>query len=167
MRTSLWKTGLLALLTVAGFGSVNRAEAKPANLDVDFNRGDSRLQCYNGFTVSCFDVTSDKNITHIFVDVDTYACESDPDFFVTVDGEAVEKLHTNGGPCTHDNDNGQIDIDRIVWFPVPQNQSEAEVCVYVEARAPVTVGAKSANECDEASNHVYECEDCRKHCDYD
>jgi hypothetical protein len=161
MRTSVWKSGLLAVLAVAGLGFENRAEAKrDANLDVCFDPGDSNLECGNTI-VSCFDVSADKNITHIFVDVNFDVCQEDPPFQVTVDGEEITRFHTRGGPCNHFNGNGQIDIERSVWFPLPRNQKEAEVCVYTDGViVPVSVGAKAANECAVDENEVYDCTVC-------
>lgn len=162
MLTSAWKSGMAAIMVVAGLGFVNRAEAKKnANLEVDFDAGDSNLECGNGTIVSCFDVTADKNITHIFVDVDFSVCQEDPPFQVTVDGEEITKFHTKGGPCNHFNGNGQIDIERSVWFPLPGNQKSAEVCVFTDGTiVPVSVGAKAANECAVDENDVYDCTVC-------
>jgi hypothetical protein len=122
--------------------------------------------------MSCFDVTSDKNITHIFVEIE--ACtvqESDP-FMITVDGVPVTKVHTNGGPCNHgpdapmsvpENDevldlNGPFLIDKPrIWFPLPGNQSTARVCVSVDEPSMIEVGAKSADDCAQNTASLCQC----------
>jgi hypothetical protein len=99
---------------------------------------------------ACFDVSSEKNITHIFVDWSFDGCEQDdqdPTFAVTVDGVDIpsDKWHTRGGPCNH----GEDFIPRTIWFPLPKNQDTARVCVTVTGAVPseILVGAKSAEEC--------------------
>jgi hypothetical protein len=119
-----------------------------SGLDVDFIQGDGTdLSC--PAPTACFQVTADKNITHIFVDAN-FDCESgaDPGILqVTVDGTVIpqSKWHTNGGPCNH----GEDFIPRDIWFPLPGNQKSAEVCVTTFGMSPsdVSVGAKAAEEC--------------------
>jgi hypothetical protein len=99
---------------------------------------------------ACFDVTADKNITHIFVKVngtDAYT--------ILVDGNPVDPkdLHDTGGPCNH----GEDEIFRDVWFPLTGNQNQAEVCVVLKnspVYASVTVGAKAADACVDESTKV-------------
>jgi hypothetical protein len=92
---------------------------------------------------ACFDVTTNgANITYIFID----ACSTNPsDYAITVDGEPVEKLNTNGGPCQS--------ITRDVWFQLTSNQASALVCVSVQGGCPcIQVGAKAKSECVESSS---------------
>lgn len=159
MRATLVIGAAFAVVAIGGVG-VGCGEAAPgpdehvasvtdairsADLSVVYDAGDSDLSCPEP-TYACFDVsTNGANITHIFVDVDA-PCAPDPDaFYVEVDGNRVDKLHTHGGPCHG--------IDRDVWFPLTGNQDEAEVCVYFDGFVPshVSVGAKSKSECVDAS----------------
>src|SRR5262249_40944511 len=61
---------------------------------------------------ACFNITTDgTDITHILIDS---GCEADLDpsnFAITVDGELILPLHTEGGPCP--------DVPRDVWFLLP------------------------------------------------
>lgn len=125
-----------------------------ANLRVKLNTDPTFL---DGIDLSCpgacFDVTADKNITHIFVDVGGAR-----DFDVYIDGEEVDPdtFHDRGGPCNH----GKREIERDVWFPLTGNQKRAEVCVVIHDGASskeIKVGAKSACECKDADVEV-ECE---------
>jgi hypothetical protein len=102
-------------------------------------------------STACFDVTSGQNITHIFVDVEN-GCANADDFQVYVDGNLVERLHDQGGPCG----NGDDAIARQVWFPLSGNECKpgaicaAQVCVTVGGGtipSQVRVGAKSADQC--------------------
>src|SRR5262249_57215191 len=91
-------------------------------------------------STACFDVTSEgRNITHIFVASTAEASPSD--YAITLDGEPVTHLYTDESPCE--------DIPRDVWFPLNGNQSDAHVCVTVQAEDPVEieVSAKVNNEC--------------------
>jgi hypothetical protein len=99
---------------------------------------------------ACFDVTADKNITHIFVKVNG----SDA-YTILVDGKPVDPkdLHDTGGPCNH----GEDEILRDVWFPLTGNQKEAQICVVLNnppVYANVTVGAKAASACVDESTKV-------------
>jgi hypothetical protein len=136
--------------------ATSSALAKPGNGNSDPNlhvtahpqNPDNNLTCPE--PTACFTVTSDKNITHIFVDSSAEGCEvdnhNDPIESVTVDGEDIpsDKWHTNGGPCNH----GEDLVPRVIWFPLTQNQDHAEVCVTVSGDVTqILVGAKSAEEC--------------------
>jgi hypothetical protein len=84
------------------------------------------------------------------IKIDKPAKPKDPkpeggEFTITVDGNAVDKVNMQGGPCNH----GEENIPRLVWFPLTGNQKSAEVCVTVNNVVPdeIRVGAKSAEEC--------------------
>ncbi len=99
------------------------------------------LTCDSDSSTACFDVTTNgANITHIFV---VSACHptSPSDYAITVDGEPVEKLNTDDGPCE--------DIPRDVWFSLQSNQDRALVCVSVQGSGPagIQVAAKAKSEC--------------------
>jgi hypothetical protein len=84
-------------------------------------------------------MTDGANITHIFIDS---GCTVSPsDFEITVDGEPVEHLSTDDGPCES--------IARDVWFPLHEPQDTAHVCVSVagECSEPIEVYAKAGSEC--------------------
>ena len=134
-------------------GSDDDNNGKQPNLKVTPDPLHSDLTCPS--PTACFRVTSDKNITHIFVDVapDT-TCEGEtPSIAVSVDGVNVPsaKFHTNGGPCNH----GEELVTRILWFPLTGNQKTADVCVTTSgvAVSDISVGAKSAEECLASSEH--------------
>jgi hypothetical protein len=117
-------------------------DIKAADVQVAGDPGGGPLSCNSD--TACFDVTTNgANITHIFID--SPCVSGDGDYEVTVDGEPVKKLHTNGGPCQS--------IPRDVWFPLQGNQAEAHVCVTVKGVGPsgVQVGAKAKNDCVMAS----------------
>jgi hypothetical protein len=81
-------------------------------------------------STACFDLGAGfgKKITHILIDSGFGASASD--FAITVDGEPVGELHTDGGPCE--------DIPRDVWFLLEGGPETAFVCVTVQ-------GEESAN----------------------
>jgi len=96
------------------------------------------LACDSG--TACFDIMTDGgNITHIFVD--STCAVSASAYAITVDGEAVEELYTDDGPCES--------IPRDVWFPLQSNQDTAHVCVSVQGAGPegIQVYAKVESEC--------------------
>jgi hypothetical protein len=74
-------------------------------------------------STACFDLVADfgKKITHILIDSGFGASPSD--FLISVEGEPVGKLHTEGGPCE--------DIPRDVWFLLESGPETAFVCVIV------------------------------------
>jgi hypothetical protein len=121
-----------------------------ANLSVEVDRV---MNCK-----ACFDVTADKNITHIFVKVDGTDA-----YTILVDGTPVDPkdLHDTGGPCNH----GPDEIFREFLFPLTGNQKEAEICVVLNnppVYANVTVGAKAASACADESTRVR----CKAHMDH-
>ncbi len=113
----------------AGLMRLVQASTEPLACDSD-----------SGISTACLDVTSNgANITHIFIDT---GCDASPsEYAITVDGEPIEKLYTNDGPCE--------DIPRDVWFPLHTNQDTAHVCVSVQGSGPgeMRVSAKAGNEC--------------------
>jgi hypothetical protein len=132
----------------------------------------------NSFTctpeiMKCFDVSSDKNITHIFVEFN--ACTEMPmtdSFSITVDGTPITKIHMNGGPCNHGPDAPDViieDDEKLgfpgpslidkprFWFPLPGNQMTATVCVTTDDPTKLEVGAKSADDCAEAPADLCSC----------
>jgi hypothetical protein len=96
------------------------------------------LACDSG--TACFDIMTDGgNITHIFVDSTCAASASE--YAITVDGEPVEELYTDDGPCER--------IPRDVWFPLQSNQDTAHVYVSVQGAGSegIYVYAKVESEC--------------------
>jgi len=91
-------------------------------------------------STACFDIaTNGEDITHIFV---SSGCATDPaDFAITVDGEPVGTLHTEGGPCPS--------LPRDIWFRLEGKQDTAFVCVTVRDNGlnNLQVSAKANNEC--------------------
>jgi len=112
--------------------------------------------------MACFDVSSEKNITHIFVQVGFDGCAK-VGYSITVDGKAVTMLHTMGGPCNVHGQKGEDLIPRDVWFPLPGNQKTARVCVATDGTVPasIRVGAKSAEECKDAMTSAM-CQPCEQ-----
>jgi hypothetical protein len=91
-------------------------------------------------STTCLDISSDgANITHIFIDA---GCTGSPsDFAITVDGEPIEHLSTDDGPCES--------IPRDVWFALHAPQDTAHVCVSVQGdcSGPIQVYAKAGSVC--------------------
>jgi hypothetical protein len=149
MTITGWLAGAAAALA---FGLAGQAGAKTANLTVtpdgtSGSCGDSVTSCFNVQT------EEERNITHIFINV-SFCEQVDPPFSVTVDGEPITHLHFRGGPCNH----GDDEIDRIAWFPLTGNQDHALVCVTGENVGAFSVGAKSQDECVQASSPTNCCE---------
>ncbi len=144
------------LILAAAFALSAQARAADADLTVTPNERDSSFNCTPG-TTACFNVNSQKNMTQIFVDVDFGECVT-AEYQVFVDGVDVTRFHTRGGTCNH----GAKDFERDVWFPLPANQNTGEICVVVPNSIPaeVSVGAKSQNECVEASQTAAQCSSC-------
>jgi hypothetical protein len=67
-------------------------------------------------STACFDIATDGgDISHILV---SSGCATDPsDFLITVDGEPVGTLHTEGGPCPS--------LPRDIWFRLEDKQDTA------------------------------------------
>jgi hypothetical protein len=132
------------LLLVGATGApiaASRAVVQGTGLTMAANVTIEPLTCDSGSSsTACIDITSDgANITHIFVDS---GCALSPsDFAITVDGEPVEQLYTNAGPCES--------ISRDVWFPLQIPQDTAHVCVSVQGAGPgpLLVSAKVGSEC--------------------
>jgi hypothetical protein len=150
-------SGLLGVSLLAGCGgSVDPIETTGSTkqavseANVEVTQTESPFPCPS----ACFLVTADKNLTHIFVNVD-----DGQQFSITVDDKTLEeqnlKLHDSGGPCNH----GEREIDRDVWFPLIKNQEQAKVCVAVQdsTRARISVGAKADGECKEGEEVLIEC----------
>jgi hypothetical protein len=134
--------------------AVNGGDVSHTNLTVTENTHDTSIECPGG-TTACFNVDSDKNITHIFVNLGWDGCTPEG-FTVTVDGVTVDPKDFHApdtGPCNPNGQAGEDFIPRILWFPLPGNQKHAEVCVHIKGAIPalVSVGAKSAEECIAAS----------------
>jgi hypothetical protein len=132
------------LLLVGAAGATiasSRAVVPGAGLTMAVNVTIEPLTCdSSASSTSCVDITSDgANITHIFVD--SGCAMSSSDFLITVDGEPVEHLYTNDGPCEN--------IPRDVWFPLQTPQDTAHICVSVQGTGPgpLRVSAKAGNEC--------------------
>jgi len=141
-RAGMWIVGSVAVL------AAGRASA----WDVDVKPGEGLPMTCQTAAV-CFDVKAQKNITHVFVDVDFEGVGERP-VFVSVDGTAIpgSALKTSGGPCHEDRPAGGSGEDgdvRSYWFPLTGNQTEAEVCVSVPGVLPkfISVGAKSQGMC--------------------
>jgi hypothetical protein len=142
--------------TAASSGG-NGGDVSHTDLTVRENTHDTSLTCPSAR--ACFDVSSLKNITQIFVKVGFDSCKP-VDFVVTVDGVVIDPgdFHDpTTGPCNH----GEDLIERDLWFPLPKNQKTAQVCVTTTGAVPalVRVGAKSAEECESAAISET-CENC-------
>ena len=131
------------LLLVCASGetlAANRERVPGAGLTMALNASTALLACTSDSTTDCFDITTDgANITHIFI---TSGCALSPsDLAITVDGEPVEHLYTNDGPCES--------IPRDVWFPLHAPQDTAHVCLSVQGGVPedLQVYAKAGSEC--------------------
>jgi hypothetical protein len=161
--------GVLVAASVFVFGAQARAGSFT---DLTVMADESSFSCEP--IMKCFDISSDKNITQIFVEFN--ACTgmpgSEDSFTITVDGTPITKVHTNGGPCNHGPDapsvvpeddevlglNGPFLIDKPrVWFPLPGNQMTARVCVTTDDPTMLEVGAKSADDCAEAPANLCTC----------
>jgi hypothetical protein len=119
--------------------AASHASVQRAGLPMTVDASTEPLDCDS--STGCFAVTSNSaNITHVFVGS---ACASSPpsDYAITVDGEPVEKLYTDDGPCES--------IPRDVWFPLSGDQTSVEVCVTISGLGPkgIRVGAKAKDEC--------------------
>jgi hypothetical protein len=128
-------------------GSQPSAVNGDPSLGIEVNQTDTILACPVGGN-ACFNVSSDHNITHIFVNLGFDGCTPVP-FVVSVDGVFVDPkdFHSpSSGPC---NGNGERIVPRILWFPLPGNQKNVEVCVLTEFAVPalVAVGAKADDLC--------------------
>jgi hypothetical protein len=140
------------------------------------------LICEPLFT-TCSRVTSNKNITHIFIAFQQCQQQQQQDFFtVTVDGSPVlpkdiqqeqDDLHNKGGPCNHgpsatptanddpDTAHGPRTIETPrFWFPLGQNQFDVTVCVTTDQEQTTRIGAKSADECVQDSVNL--CQECQQ-----
>jgi hypothetical protein len=151
---------MASLSACNGFGSVSQLGVPDPNPNSEANLTvEATGEVPEGECGACFEIDSDKNITHIFVD--TEGAENEVFLgFGDDELELVEKLHDNGGPCNH----GDTSIDRDDWFVVPGNEEHFSevltVCVVVtdsDFDGVITVGAKSTDECQQDTDEV-QCE---------
>jgi hypothetical protein len=154
----------------------DKATGDVSHTDLVVGPGVTRGGCPDGST-SCFKITSEKPITHIFVKVGFDGCTAEP-FTVSFNGTIIDitKWHTAGGPCNGMGQGGEDLIVRDIWiptgeagFPEPTQCTgmgasricTLNVCVTVSGAVPasVSVGAKSAEEC-ESNSANQECVNC-------